>query len=82
MVSIVNINTHNTHMYDLIVIGGGPAGYVGAIRAAQLGKKVACVEVERPGGTYNTIGLLLLDVLEKYPLALLLASSFFSRKTK
>lgn len=27
--------------YDLIVIGGGPAGYVGAIRAAQLGKKVA-----------------------------------------
>jgi dihydrolipoamide dehydrogenase len=37
--------------YDLIVIGGGPAGYVGAIRAAQLGKKVACVEVERAGGT-------------------------------
>ena len=37
--------------YDLIVVGGGPAGYVGAIRAAQLGKKVACVEVERIGGT-------------------------------
>ena len=37
--------------YDLIVIGGGPAGYVGAIRAAQLGKKVACVEMERAGGT-------------------------------
>ncbi|HWQ91754.1 MAG TPA: dihydrolipoyl dehydrogenase [Clostridia bacterium] len=37
--------------YDLIVIGGGPAGYVGAIRAAQLGKKVACVEKERVGGT-------------------------------
>jgi len=37
--------------YDLVVIGGGPAGYVGAIRAAQLGKKVACVEVERAGGT-------------------------------
>src|SRR5580692_5348452 len=37
--------------YDLIVIGGGPAGYVGAIRAAQLGKKVACVEKERAGGT-------------------------------
>jgi len=36
--------------YDLIVIGGGPAGYVGAIRAAQLGKKVACVEKERAGG--------------------------------
>ncbi|MDD5262172.1 MAG: dihydrolipoyl dehydrogenase [Methylacidiphilales bacterium] len=37
--------------YDLIVIGGGPAGYVGAIRAAQLGKKVVCVEQERAGGT-------------------------------
>src|SRR5205823_7544890 len=37
--------------YDLIVIGGGPAGYVGAIRAAQLGKKVACVEKDRAGGT-------------------------------
>jgi dihydrolipoamide dehydrogenase len=37
--------------YDLIVIGGGPAGYVGAIRAAQLGKKVACVERDRAGGT-------------------------------
>ncbi len=40
--------------YDLIVIGGGPAGYVGAIRAAQLGKKVACVEKERAGGTCST----------------------------
>lgn len=37
--------------YDLIVIGGGPAGYVGAIRAAQLGKKVAVIENDRPGGT-------------------------------
>lgn len=37
--------------YDLIVIGGGPAGYVAAIRAAQLGKKVACVENDRAGGT-------------------------------
>jgi dihydrolipoamide dehydrogenase len=36
--------------YDLIVIGGGPAGYVGAIRAAQLGKKVACIEMDRAGG--------------------------------
>jgi dihydrolipoamide dehydrogenase len=38
-------------IYDLIVIGGGPAGYVGAIRAAQMGKKVACVESDRAGGT-------------------------------
>jgi dihydrolipoamide dehydrogenase len=37
--------------YDLIVVGGGPAGYVAAIRAAQLGKNVACVEKERAGGT-------------------------------
>jgi len=40
-----------TTPYDLIVIGGGPAGYVGAIRAAQLGKRVAVVEEERAGGT-------------------------------
>ena len=37
--------------YDLVVIGGGPAGYAAAIRAGQLGKRVACVEQERPGGT-------------------------------
>ena len=36
---------------DLIVIGGGPAGYVAAIRAVQLGKNVACVEADRVGGT-------------------------------
>jgi len=44
---------HGEHMadYDLIVIGGGPAGYVGAIRAGQLGKKVAVVEMDRAGGT-------------------------------
>ena len=37
--------------YDLVVIGGGPAGYAAAIRAGQLGKKVACIEKERAGGT-------------------------------
>ena len=41
----------NSSKYDLVVIGGGPAGYAAAIRAGQLGKKVACVEQERPGGT-------------------------------
>jgi dihydrolipoamide dehydrogenase len=37
--------------YDVIFIGGGPAGYVGAIRAAQLGMAVAVVEREGLGGT-------------------------------
>jgi dihydrolipoamide dehydrogenase len=37
--------------YDLVVIGGGPAGYAAAIRAGQLGKRVACIEMERAGGT-------------------------------
>ena len=36
--------------FDLVVIGGGPGGYVGAIRAAQLGMKVACVERDKLGG--------------------------------
>ncbi|MBM3557977.1 MAG: FAD-dependent oxidoreductase, partial [Alphaproteobacteria bacterium] len=36
--------------FDLIVIGGGPGGYVAAIRAAQLGGKVALVERENLGG--------------------------------
>ena len=35
--------------YDLVVIGAGPGGYVAAIRAAQLGMKVACVEKRRQG---------------------------------
>jgi dihydrolipoamide dehydrogenase len=37
--------------YDVIYIGGGPAGYIGAIRAAQLGMTVAVVEREGLGGT-------------------------------
>src|SRR5437763_11920382 len=37
--------------FDVIFIGGGPAGYVGAIRAAQLGMSVAVVEKEGLGGT-------------------------------
>src|ERR1700742_4360463 len=43
--------------YDLIVIGSGPGGYVCAIRAAQLGLKVACVEKrDTLGGTCLNIG--------------------------
>ena len=37
--------------YDLVVLGGGTAGYVAAIRASQLGKKVAIVERQLLGGT-------------------------------
>ena len=36
--------------YDIIIVGGGPGGYVAAIRAAQLGKKTALVERAEPGG--------------------------------
>lgn len=50
-VSRKSVSKKSMAQYDLIVIGGGPAGYVGAIRAAQLGKKVACIEKERAGGT-------------------------------
>ncbi len=43
--------------FDLIVIGAGPGGYVAAIRAAQLGLKVACVEGrDTLGGTCLNIG--------------------------
>lgn len=45
-----------TDAYDIVVIGAGPAGYVAAIRAAQLGMTVACVERERVGGTCLNIG--------------------------
>ena len=43
--------------FDAIVIGGGPGGYVCAIRLAQLGKKTACVEYRGTlGGTCLNIG--------------------------
>ena len=57
--------------YDLIIIGTGPGGYVAAIRAAQLGMKVACIEKEATlGGTCLKIGCIpskaLLNSSEKY----------------
>jgi dihydrolipoamide dehydrogenase len=57
--------------YDLIVIGGGPGGYVCAIRAAQLGLKAACVEKRgKLGGTCLNVGCIpskaLLHSSEKY----------------
>ncbi|MFW0777834.1 MAG: dihydrolipoyl dehydrogenase [Rickettsiales bacterium] len=43
--------------FDLVVIGGGPGGYVAAIRAAQLGMKTACVEMRGAlGGTCLNVG--------------------------
>lgn len=42
--------------YDLIVIGSGPGGYVAAIRASQLGMRVAIVEKDKPGGVCLNIG--------------------------
>ena len=43
--------------FDLIVIGAGPGGYVGAIRAAQLGMRVACIEKGADlGGTCLNVG--------------------------
>ena len=57
--------------YDLVVIGAGPGGYVAAIRAAQLGMRVACVEKDRAlGGTCLNVGCIpskaLLDSSELY----------------
>ena len=43
--------------FDLIIVGGGPGGYVAAIRAAQLGLKTACVEMRgKLGGTCLNVG--------------------------
>ena len=60
-----------SYEYDLVVIGGGPGGYVGAIRAAQLGMKVACVEKRGAlGGTCLNVGCIpskaLLESSEKF----------------
>jgi dihydrolipoamide dehydrogenase len=57
--------------FDLVIIGGGPGGYVAAIRAAQLGMKVACVEKRGAlGGTCLNVGCIpskaLLESSEKF----------------
>ncbi len=57
--------------YDLIIIGGGPGGYVCAIRAAQLGLKTACIESRGAlGGTCLNVGCIpsksLLNLSENY----------------
>jgi len=45
-----NLNKHEKMKYDIIVLGSGPGGYVTAIRASQLGFKVAVIEKENLGG--------------------------------
>lgn len=57
--------------FDLVVIGAGPGGYTGAIRAAQLGLKVACIEKRKTlGGTCLNVGCIpskaILSYSEKY----------------
>lgn len=44
------------NLYDIVVLGGGPGGYVAAIRAAQLGAKVALIEKTSVGGTCLNVG--------------------------
>ncbi|MCA9694074.1 MAG: FAD-dependent oxidoreductase, partial [Myxococcales bacterium] len=61
----------STSEYDLVVIGAGPGGYVAAIRGAQLGMKVACVEKDAAlGGTCLNVGCIpskaLLDSSERF----------------
>ena len=58
--------------YDVVVIGGGPGGYVAAIRAAQLGMKVACVEAQKLGGVCNNWGCI--------PTKAMLESAKYARK--
>jgi len=46
----------DTYDFDLVVLGAGPGGYVGAIRASQLGLKCAVIEKDKPGGVCLNIG--------------------------
>src|ERR1700738_4803325 len=59
--------------FDVVIVGGGPGGYVAAIRAAQLGAKTAIIEKDRMGGTCLVRGCIptkaLLQSSELYTLA-------------
>lgn len=59
-----------TTAVDVLVLGAGPAGYVAAIRAAQLGKHVTLIEPEQAGGTCLNRGCIplkaLLSASERY----------------
>ena len=62
-----------TDSFDVLVIGGGPGGYVAALRAAQLGAKTAIIERDRLGGTCLVRGCIptkaLLQSAEIYTMA-------------
>ena len=49
-------NSKNEQNFDVVVVGGGPGGYVAAIRAAQLGLRTACVEADKLGGVCLNVG--------------------------
>ncbi len=51
MAQFLTLSKRNGMKFDLVVLGGGPAGYTGAIRAAKLGMSVALVEKDSVGGT-------------------------------
>src|SRR4029077_5094670 len=59
--------------FDVLILGGGPGGYVAALRAAQLGAKTALIEKDRLGGTCLVRGCIptkaLLQSSELYSLA-------------
>lgn len=63
----------STTDFDLVVLGAGPGGYVAAIRAAQNGLRVACVEKDTLGGTCLNVGCIpskaLLDSSERFAAA-------------
>lgn len=54
-----------TYNYDVVVIGGGPGGYVAAIKAAQLGRKTAIIEKANFGGTCLNVGCIPTKALVK-----------------
>ncbi|MDG1404954.1 MAG: FAD-dependent oxidoreductase, partial [Planctomycetota bacterium] len=59
---------------DVVVLGSGPAGYVAAIRLADLGKKVVCIEQDSIGGTCLNVGCI--------PSKALISAGHFMESTK
>ena len=69
--------------FDVIVIGGGPGGYVCAIRAAQLGLKTACIESRGTlGGTCLNVGCIPSKSLLNLSESFIKAKKIFNEKGK